>query len=51
MAGIRRSARIVKVKGLCGHDIMVSLPPGDIGRVGQQRVESARSRKCWNCSK
>ena len=51
MAGIRRSARIITVKGICGHDIIVSLPPGELGTKGQQRITEAKADKCWNCTK
>jgi hypothetical protein len=49
MAGIRASARIITVKAQCGHSVMVSLPPGEIGKVGQRRMAAAAGSQCRKC--
>ena len=49
MAGIRKSARIVTVKGKCGHSIDVLVPPGELGAVGRRKMSEASSRKCYKC--
>lgn len=49
MGGKRRSARIVTVKARCGHDVLVELPPGELGPVGRERITEAASRPCYKC--
>ena len=49
MSGIRKSARLVTVKALCNHDVLVSIPPGELSTVGRQNIHFAKTNFCYEC--
>ena len=49
MSGIRKSSRLVGAKALCGHEVLVSIPPGGLGPVGRRRLFQATTTKCYVC--
>lgn len=51
MGAWKHSAKVVRVKGICGHEVMVEIPPsqGRPGPVGQRNLARATSRPCYKC--
>ena len=49
MSGIMKSARIVMVKATCGHEVMASIPPGELSTVGRRHIAEANSKPCFEC--
>ncbi len=49
MSGIRKSGRLVSVKGKCGHKVDAYIPPGELGPVGRRNIERATQMSCPEC--
>ena len=49
MSGIIKSMRLVTVKALCGHDVLIEMPPGEISKVGKARIQQAETQTCYDC--
>ena len=51
MAGIMHSASLKSVKGTCGHDVFVEIPPHkySIGVIGKRNIFRRQGQPCWKC--
>ena len=49
MAGIRKSARLITVKGSCGHRKNAYIPAGELSVVGSRNIGTAATTPCYTC--